>query len=85
MFSHVKAREEAFERNEKVPLSPFLVDDAEYMDIIGGLMPEMWKKTGHEGNESDWECICIGGITKENFSECCMAYNKHNGLSCELD
>ena len=85
MFSYARLRDEAFKRGYKVDNSPSLVDDETYMDIIGSLIPDMWKKSHNKWSDSHWECRYKEGVTKENFSDCCKYYNYHKNLWCEFD
>ena len=85
MFSYARLREEAFKRRYKADNSPSLVDDERYMDLIGNLIPDMWEKSDNKGSDSDWKCRYKDGVTKENFSDCCKAYNCHKNLWCEFD
>ena len=81
MFAFAKEREHAFGLGLQMQDVPELVDGSEWMSTIAELKPDMWRKNGSGG----WEVTLQEGVTKENFAECCKAYNRHKGLRCELD
>ena len=83
LFESAQQREDAFSRGEKSLRMPCVVDDFNFMSKIAGLKPRMWKKIGEGDN--DYECTLKEGVTKENFAECCKAYNRSKGLHCEFD
>jgi hypothetical protein len=83
VFEYAKQREDAFSRGDKPPTSPCSVDDENFIGIIASLRPQMWEKIGKGNN--DYQCTLKEGITKENFAECCKAYNRSKGLHCEFD
>lgn len=83
LFECGQKREDAFDRGEKSPPMPCLVDDFNFMSKIAGLKPRMWKKIG--GGTNDYTCTLEEGVTKENFAECCMLYNRNKNLWCEFD
>lgn len=86
MFDYAKKREDLFAQGLDAPKMDFeMVDDQSFMDVIAALKPDMWKRIAHDGYSSDYQCTLREGITKENFAECCKAYNQYKGLKCELD
>ena len=85
LFDYAKKREELFGKGLAAPMGFEMVDDQSYMDVVASLKPDMWKRITYDGRCADYVCTYREGITKENFAECCNAYNKHKGLKCEFD
>ena len=86
MFEYGRYREDFLDRGgDKRSLNhcPNFVDDSDYMVTIAKVKPEMWKQMYRQ--KSSYECVLPEGVTKENFADCCTAYNKYKGLSCEFD